>query len=1479
MRKFLCGLACLLLASAATAQQTDVGIEKNSGVSSIAPGAVLVYTLTVTNHDLTDVVRDFTVEDTVPLQTTFLPDQSLTGWVCTDPAAGGICRFQVDDALAPGGQFSISFAVQLDLSAAGALVNTATVTPNEHADVNPGNNSSTDTTPVGAPSRPDLFVEKIPDVENAAPGDVIVFQIDYGNSGNQSSTGVVLRESVPLGSTFEPSASAAGWSCSGGGVAGQDCALVVGSVAGGGLGGGTVAFAVRVNEPVPAGTEAIDNTVFVEDDGTGGVDLDPDDNTSMASVALDGVVAPDLALSAAAERDPVGAGELLTYNFLLSNFGSQDASGVELAATLPLHTTFEAGGSSAFVCPTGAGGEVCLLAVGGLTGNGGASAAALQVRVVSPLPSGVSTLAMSGSLGDDGTGGVDPDLSNNTASVVVGIDSTTTVPDLVLTGSADVASVNAGGQIVYTFSGQNVGSQNASGSELVVQLPLDAAFVAAGSSAFSCASSSCTLSLGTLPGGGAPVGAALVLSVANSVSSGVTAIDIEASLNDDGAGGSDPNPADNMVTLSVPLEGGSGGADPDLTLGVTSNVSTVNAGEEIRFTFDFANVGSQGASGIELSVPLPLHTSLNAADSSPFACSSTCVLSVGELAGGGANGSAVLVVSVDNPLGAGVMSIDLSATIDDDGASGPDQNPADNQVMVSVEIGSGTGGTAPDLTIQKSDSGIEVDAGGIITYTITYANNGPQDASGVLVLETVPANTTFHSAGSPGFLCGDVGQAGDVCAFDAMTVTGSGGSGTATFSVRVDGSLPADVVSIENTVWIEDDGASGDDQNPLNNVATEATPIASTTAADMAITKSDGGAVAVLGGDLQYTLTVENLGTREAVNVEVTEALPAFTSFDAAASDGGWSCAGTLCSLSLGNLDPGESRDVFFGVRVASSIPGGVTEILNGAAVSHDGADLDSSNDLAETMTPLDTTLLPDLGITIEDGDVTVDAGDDVVYTLDWMNSGPRDVVGAMLSVLYPDAAMSFDAGGSSGGWSCSSSACTFDLGAVDAGVSGSLTLAFTIANPLGAGIEAVDLQATIGDSGLAGPDANPLDNTDSVTTEIGTGGGTGTAPDLWVVKSVQQTIVARGGIARFELGAGNAGNQDEAAALLLEQVPENTTFSAGESSKGWVCKSPAAGSDCYFDLGSSAAGTVEEDVVFSVVVGEELRRGLPNVARIAGTGGDQNVRDNQSLARFSVGWVDLAVRSEGLPERVVAGQPFTYRIPVESNGSVAPTGGVLEVRVGADVLMDDRANAAEGWRCQPVAETIFECSLPLIAAPTVASLHLIAGEVIGNRIGLSASVRDDGAWGPDPTRGNNGFRFFTEIVAPSGVDLMVEASDGGVVIGPRSIYAYDVAVRNSGRSPAGDAFLLFQVPQHTVFNEDTGGWECFPHRRPPSNCIRELGAVAAGGTVEASLPLVVDRVLPDDLSEIVLELEVLHDQVDDDPSNNVTSVSTDVIP
>jgi uncharacterized repeat protein (TIGR01451 family) len=170
-----------------------------------------------------------------------------------------------------------------------------------------------------------------------------------------------------------------------------------------------------------------------------------------------------------------------------------------------------------------------------------------------------------------------------------------------------------------------------------------------------------------------------------------------------------------------------------------------------------------------------------------------------------------------------VTQISNTASIADDGANGADPTPGNNTGSDTTPV---TGG--PELSLTKSDGGGSVAPGGTVSYTLTYANTGNRGATGVVLTETVPANTTFNAgASTAGWVCSPDNNAGSTCTLAIGALAAGGGNQTATFAVTVDNPLPPGVTDISNTASIADDGTNGTDPAAGNNTGSDTTPVVS----------------------------------------------------------------------------------------------------------------------------------------------------------------------------------------------------------------------------------------------------------------------------------------------------------------------------------------------------------------------------------------------------------------------------------------------------------------------------------------------------------------------------------------------------------------------------------------------------------------------------------------------------------------------------
>jgi uncharacterized repeat protein (TIGR01451 family) len=1028
-------------------------------------------------------------------------------------------------------------------------------------DPTPGNNSGSDTTPVtGAP---DLSITKSDGGASVAPGGTVSYTLTYSNAGNRGATGVVLTETVPANATFNSGASTAGWACSPNNNAGSTCTLAIGALAAGG-GSQNATFAVTVTDPLAAGVTQISNTASIADDGANGTDPTPGNNSGSDTTPVTG--AADLSITKSDGGASVAPGGTATYTLTYANAGNRGATGVVLTETVPANSTFNSGASTAgWVCaPNGNAGSTCTLAVGGLAAGGGNQNAAFAVTVTDPLPAGVSQISNTASVADDGGNGTDPTPGNNSGSDTTPV---TGAADLSITKSDGGASVAPGGTATYTLTYANVGNRGATGVVLTETVPANSTFNSGASTAgWVCApngnaGSTCTLAVGALAAGGGNQNATFAVTVTDPLPAGVSQISNTASVADDGGNGTDPTPGNNSGSDTTPVTGAA-----DLSITKSDGGASVAPGGTATYTLTYANAGNRGATGVVLTETVPANSTFNSgASTAGWACSpdgnagSTCTLAVGALAAGGGDSTATFAVTVTDPLPAGVSQISNTASIADDGVNGTDPTPGNNSGSDTTPV---TG--AVDLSITKSDGGASVAPGGTVSYTLTYANAGNRGATGVVLTETVPANSTFNSgASTAGWACAPDGNAGSTCTLAAGSLAAGSGDQTATFAVTVINPVPAGVTQISNTASIADDGANGTDPAPGNNSGSDTTPV--TGAPDLTLAKSDGGVSVAPGGTVSYTLTYANAGNQGAAGVVLTETVPANTAFNSGASTAGWGCApdnnaGSTCTLSIGALAAGSGdQTATFAVTVANPL-GAVTQISNTASVADDGAngtDPTPGDNSASDTTPV--TGAPDLTLTKSDGDVAVVPGATVIYTLTYANVGNRGATGVVLTETVP-ANSTFNSGASTAGWVCTpdgnaGSTCTLTVGALAAG-SGDQTASFAViaANPRPAGVFQISNTASIADDGANGTDPTPGDNSDTDATPYSNGSDYYTVTPCRVFDSRVSGGPLANGVERMVAAAGSCGIPADALAVMFNVTVINP------SGSGYVVLYPEAG-------------------------------------------------------------------------------------------------------------------------------------------------------------------------------------------------------------------------------------------------------------------------------------------------------------------------------
>ena len=354
----------------------------DNDLAGAMPGMVISYDITASNTG-DQVAGNAVLTEVVPAHTTYVPTAPFD-WTCLpDNNAGSTCTTAAMDLAAT--DFDTTFDVQIISSVpAGTteISNTVTLSADNASD-----DQATDTTPVTSAAV--LSVSKTDGDVSLEPGNTVVYQIDYGNTGDQDAASTTLSEMVLNETVFNAAASSLGWVCLPDNNPGSNCTLDIGTLAGGSA--GSVNFALTLNTPVPAIFSQLSNTVVMDADNASSVQAQ-DDTPIDADVALR-IVKTDGGVTA-------GLGKVINYTLINFNEGDRDAALVQITEVVPDNTTYYPPSSTAgWSCsPDNSAGAVCTYDIGDLPGLSGKETVFFAVKVDESLDPGVTELSNTATL-------------------------------------------------------------------------------------------------------------------------------------------------------------------------------------------------------------------------------------------------------------------------------------------------------------------------------------------------------------------------------------------------------------------------------------------------------------------------------------------------------------------------------------------------------------------------------------------------------------------------------------------------------------------------------------------------------------------------------------------------------------------------------------------------------------------------------------------------------------------------------------------------------------------------------------------------------------------------------------------------------------------------------------------------------------------------------------------------------------------------
>ncbi|HYH57078.1 MAG TPA: DUF11 domain-containing protein, partial [Anseongella sp.] len=260
---------------------------------------------------------------------------------------------------------------------------------------------------------------------------------------------------------------------------------------------------------------------------------------------------------------------------------------------------------------------------------------------------------------------------------------------------------------------------------------------------------------------------------------------------------------------------------------------------------------------------------------------------------------------------------------------------------------------APDSVYQEAE----------FIYTLRAVNKGPSTATNITLTDILPGGLEVLDPGGGAVNGQEI----------TWTVPSMPRNGVRTFDIRV--RAPAESLSLTNTANISSGTPDPDNSDNSSSAVTQVLP-----SADLLIQKT-GPAEAYAGGEIEYQLSVSNLGPSPAQNIEVSDRFPAgmqFISSDIPPAD---SLAVPLRWI-LPQLGAGETRSIAVRVRA----PGRVGPVRNTADVKSPFHDKDLVNNRAVFSTNI--TPAADMQV-IKGGTAAVDSAGVITYEILVRNIGP----------------------------------------------------------------------------------------------------------------------------------------------------------------------------------------------------------------------------------------------------------------------------------------------------------------------------------------------------------------------------------------------------------------------------------------------------------------------------------------------------------
>jgi len=566
---------------------------------------------------------------------------------------------------------------------------------------------------------------------------------------------------------------------------------------------------------------------------------------------------------------------------------------------------------------------------------------------------------------------------------------------------------------------------------------------------------------------------------------------------------------------------------PTLLLTKTDSIDPVSAGDSMAYTVTIQNTGTPNfsATNVVFTDQIPAGFIVTLVTPSQ----GTCVPIVGgiltcNIGTIGAGSLATVVITGYYPVStpSGTIANNIAYVTSTEGNNGNDGNdtPSDNDDERAEEPT--TILRQVDVEILKTVDDPAPSEGDTITYTLSITNNGPAQATNVIVTDSIPAGVTFVQ-----FL-----PISAPCVYAAPTITCTYPTLNVGQTVTVDIEATVDVGTSGTVIPNTANVTTTEPETNLGNNDDDVDIAVG--GVDLAITKTVDNPAPSENDTIVYSINLENMSLNTATTIVITDLLPAGVTYVSHVAP--LDSASVLTSYvsgtgiwSIGQLNAGATITLQITATVNAGTAG--TSIPNTASLTSLAENDGNPNN--NTSTAIIGVDVVDIEVIKTVSPLATSQGNPVTYTVTVTNIGTVTATGVIISENVPMDGVNttYVSHTASQGTFTVGAPGLWNIGTLTAGQSVTLDLTVTIEIAGGQ----INNTATL--TAINETDVNPANNSDSAIVTVGPNA------DLSLTKTISDTTPQVGDVLVYTLTITNAGPDSTDNVVVTDTLPPTVTY------------------------------------------------------------------------------------------------------------------------------------------------------------------------------------------------------------------------------------------------------------------------------------------------------------------------------------------------